>query len=25
MEKAGLVTAMNGRGQREILVPGRND
>jgi DNA segregation ATPase FtsK/SpoIIIE, S-DNA-T family len=23
MEKAGLVTAMNGRGQREILVPGR--
>jgi DNA segregation ATPase FtsK/SpoIIIE, S-DNA-T family len=25
MEKAGLVTSMNGRGQREILVPGRND
>jgi DNA segregation ATPase FtsK/SpoIIIE, S-DNA-T family len=25
MEKAGLVTAMNGRGQREILVPGRNE
>ncbi len=25
MEKAGLVTAMNGRGQREILVQGRND
>jgi DNA segregation ATPase FtsK/SpoIIIE, S-DNA-T family len=25
MEKSGLVTAMNGRGQREILVPGRND
>ncbi len=25
MEKAGLVTAMNGRGQREILVPSRND
>ncbi|MDB5953946.1 DNA translocase FtsK [Ramlibacter sp.] len=23
MEKAGLVSAMNGRGQREILVPGR--
>jgi S-DNA-T family DNA segregation ATPase FtsK/SpoIIIE len=23
MEKAGLVTAMNARGQREILVPGR--
>jgi DNA segregation ATPase FtsK/SpoIIIE, S-DNA-T family len=25
MEKAGLVTAMNGRGQREILVPNRNE
>jgi DNA segregation ATPase FtsK/SpoIIIE, S-DNA-T family len=25
MEKAGLVTAMNGRGQREILVPGRHE
>jgi DNA segregation ATPase FtsK/SpoIIIE, S-DNA-T family len=25
MEKAGLVSAMNGRGQREILVPGRTD
>jgi DNA segregation ATPase FtsK/SpoIIIE, S-DNA-T family len=25
MEKAGLVSAMNGRGQREILVPGRGD
>jgi DNA segregation ATPase FtsK/SpoIIIE, S-DNA-T family len=25
MEKAGLVTAMNGRGQREILVPGRQE
>jgi S-DNA-T family DNA segregation ATPase FtsK/SpoIIIE len=25
MEKAGLVSAMNGRGQREILVPGRAD
>ena len=25
MEKAGLVTAMNGRGQREILVPGGRD
>ncbi len=25
MEKAGLVTAMNGRGQREILVPGRGE
>jgi DNA segregation ATPase FtsK/SpoIIIE, S-DNA-T family len=25
MEKAGLVTAMNGRGQREILVPLRNE
>jgi S-DNA-T family DNA segregation ATPase FtsK/SpoIIIE len=25
MEKAGLVSAMNGRGQREILVPGRSD
>jgi S-DNA-T family DNA segregation ATPase FtsK/SpoIIIE len=23
MEKAGLVSPMNGRGQREILVPGR--
>jgi DNA segregation ATPase FtsK/SpoIIIE, S-DNA-T family len=23
MEKAGLVSAMNARGQREILVPGR--
>jgi S-DNA-T family DNA segregation ATPase FtsK/SpoIIIE len=23
MEKAGLVSAMNGQGQREILVPGR--
>ncbi len=23
MEKAGLVSAMNGRGQREILVPAR--
>ena len=22
MEKAGLVSSMNGRGQREILVPG---
>lgn len=25
MEKAGLVTAMNARGQREILVPGRQE
>ena len=25
MEKAGLVSAMNGRGQREILVPGRGE
>ncbi len=25
MEKAGLVTAMNGRGQREILVPTRGE
>jgi S-DNA-T family DNA segregation ATPase FtsK/SpoIIIE len=25
MEKAGLVSAMNARGQREILVPGRQD
>lgn len=25
MEKAGLVTAMNARGQREILVPGRSE
>ncbi|MES2936274.1 MAG: DNA translocase FtsK 4TM domain-containing protein [Pseudomonadota bacterium] len=25
MEKAGLVSAMNARGQREILVPGRNE
>ncbi|TAG28475.1 MAG: DNA translocase FtsK [Burkholderiales bacterium] len=25
MEKAGLVTAMNGRGQREILVPLRSE
>lgn len=25
MEKAGLVSAMNGRGQREILVPGQRD
>jgi S-DNA-T family DNA segregation ATPase FtsK/SpoIIIE len=25
MEKAGLVSAMNGRGQREILVPGRQE
>ncbi len=25
MEKAGLVTAMNGRGQREILVQGRGE
>jgi S-DNA-T family DNA segregation ATPase FtsK/SpoIIIE len=25
MEKAGLVSAMNARGQREILVPGRGD
>lgn len=25
MEKAGLVSAMNGRGQREILVPGRSE
>ncbi|MBS7807616.1 DNA translocase FtsK [Variovorax sp. PCZ-1] len=25
MEKAGLVTAMNGRGQREILVPNRGE
>jgi S-DNA-T family DNA segregation ATPase FtsK/SpoIIIE len=25
MEKAGLVSAMNARGQREILVPGRAD
>ena len=25
MEKAGRVSAMNGRGQREILVPGRGD
>jgi DNA segregation ATPase FtsK/SpoIIIE, S-DNA-T family len=25
MEKAGLVTAMNGRGQREIMVPNRGD
>ena len=25
MEKAGLVTAMNGRGQREILVPQRGE
>jgi len=23
MEKAGLVSAMNGQGQREILVPSR--
>jgi S-DNA-T family DNA segregation ATPase FtsK/SpoIIIE len=25
MEKAGLVTAMNGRGQRDILVPTRSE
>lgn len=25
MEKAGLVSAMNARGQREILVPGRSE
>ena len=25
MEKAGLVSAMNGRGQREILAPSRAD
>ncbi|MCG2591999.1 DNA translocase FtsK 4TM domain-containing protein [Ramlibacter sp. XY19] len=25
MEKAGLVSPMNGRGQREILVPGRSE
>jgi S-DNA-T family DNA segregation ATPase FtsK/SpoIIIE len=25
MEKSGLVSAMNGRGQREILVPSRNE
>ncbi len=25
MEKAGLVSPMNGRGQREILVPGRGE
>ncbi len=25
MEKAGLVSAMNGRGQREILVPARSE
>jgi DNA segregation ATPase FtsK/SpoIIIE, S-DNA-T family len=25
MEKAGLVSAMNGRGQREIMVPSRGD
>jgi DNA segregation ATPase FtsK/SpoIIIE, S-DNA-T family len=25
MEKAGLVSAMNARGQREILVPGRGE
>jgi S-DNA-T family DNA segregation ATPase FtsK/SpoIIIE len=25
MEKAGLVSAMNGRGQREIMVPGRSE
>jgi DNA segregation ATPase FtsK/SpoIIIE-like protein len=25
MEKAGLVSAMSGSGQREILVPNRNE
>ena len=25
LEKAGLVSAMNARGQREILVPGRGE
>jgi S-DNA-T family DNA segregation ATPase FtsK/SpoIIIE len=25
MEKAGLVSAMNARGQREIMVPGRQE
>jgi S-DNA-T family DNA segregation ATPase FtsK/SpoIIIE len=25
MEKAGLVSAMSGSGQREILVPARNE